>query len=231
MSARVCACQVCDARVLTLVRHARRLFGPFRQMWTLPFEAYLQELKHLCEASNYKTVPFTVARKWALGRALRRKLGKGDALSHLSLNVAYSSDFLIGATLQAAVSHSALLRALSTTTDHANVTEARSLGFLSRDGVEVRCGSWLLFACHGSKVLARVSEMAEVVLPSGPCVRLWCTDRRSSGIVEGVDGMIRIWKRDAATSACELLVRLETVSMVALLCCDRGPHLEFRYVL
>jgi hypothetical protein len=168
---------------------------------------------------------------WALGRALRRKLGKGDALSHLSLNVAYSSDFLIGATLQAAVSHSALLRALSTTTDHANVMEARSLGFLSRDGVEVRCGSWLLFACHGSKVLARVSEMAEVVLPSGPCVRLWCTDRRSSGIVEGVDGMIRIWKQGAATSACELLVRLETVSMVALLCCDRGPHLEFRYWL
>ena len=32
-------------------------------------------------------------------------------------------------------------------------------------------------------------------------------------------------------SACELLVRLETVSMVALLCCDRGPHLEFRYWL
>jgi hypothetical protein len=73
--------------------------------------------------------------------------------------------------------------------------------------------------------------MAEVVLPSGPCVRLWCTDRRSSGIVEGVDGMIRIWKRDAATPACELLVLLETVSMAALLCCDRGSHLEFPWKL
>lgn len=208
----------------------RRLFGPFRQMWTLPFEAYLQELKHLCEASNYKTVPFTVARKWALGRALRFATGNSSSANSLFIDMEYSSEFLIGAALSAAVSHSALLRALSQTSDHANLMEARAVSFLNRDGVELHLGSWLLIACQERTMIARVQEMAEVLLPTGPHVRLWCTERRSQGISEGLDGMICIPKRSANVSACDLLVRLELVSVQSLICCDRGEHLEFRYV-
>jgi hypothetical protein len=208
----------------------RRLYGPFRQMWTFPFEAYLLHLKQLCEASNHKTVPYTVARNWALGRALTH--AAGESSSCLSLDLVPSSDFMLGARLHAAASVSRLLHALSASVDHIGMLEARYLLFLSRDGVEARCGEWLLFASGGKQMIARVQEMAEVILPSGPRIRLWCSHRSVlTGITEDADAMIRLPKGEAdSTAACTLLVRLELVCVTQLACCDRGDHREFRYV-
>ena len=207
-----------------------RLYGPFRHMWTLPHEAFLLHLKQLCQASNYKTVPFTVLRNWALGRALT--LASGESSSCLSLELQPASDFMLGERLQAAVSASPLLHALSAAVDHVGMLEARYLHFVSRDGVEARCGDWLLLASGGRQMIACVQEMAEVVLPSGPRIRLWCNHRSSlKDVTEDTDGMIRLEKHDAdSTAACHVLVRLDMVCVTQLECKDRGGHREFRYV-
>lgn len=46
------------------------LYGPFRQMWCMPFEMFLQRLKQYCEMSNFQSVPYSVLCKWAMSRAL-----------------------------------------------------------------------------------------------------------------------------------------------------------------
>ena len=195
----------------------------------MPFEAFLSYLKQLCEASNYKTVAFTVARKWAQARAFT--FTKGDISSPLDLEISPSSDFLHTTELTAAVSTSALLLALARTQDHVNLSGARYLSCIMRDRVEVRCGEWLLLACAGQRVIACVQELAEVVLPRGSYIRMWCTHRQSTGVTEGADAMMRLSKKDACSAGCTLLVRLEQVSITQLLCEDRGDHLEFRYLL
>ena len=136
---------------------------------------------------------------------------------------------MVGVQLRAAASASPLLHALSGAGDHVGMLEARYLHFMSRDGVEVECGEWLMFVSGGSRMVACVQEMAEVVLPDGPRIRLWCSHRTPlAGITEDADGMFRLAKRD--TEACMLLVRLEVVSVTQLKCCERGDHREFRYV-
>ena len=198
-------------------------------MWTFPFEAFLLQLKRYCEASNWKTVPFTVARNWALSRALT--IAKGESSTCLSLDMLPCSDFMVGGVLRAAASVSPLLQALAATKDHACMSEARYLKRISRDRVEARCGDWLLLACSGKSMVARVQEMAEVMLPHGPQVRLWCVARQSlDGITEDCDGMFRL-TRARNEARCTLLVRLEMVRMAQLKCCERGSTLEFRYVL
>lgn len=199
-------------------------------MWTFPFEGYLLHLKQLCEASNHKTVPYTVARNWALGRALT--LAFGESSSCMSLDLLPSSDFMLGAHLHAAASVSPLMHALSASVDHVGMREARYLRYFSRDGVQARCGGWLLFASGGRQMIACVQEMAEVMLPSGPRIRLWCIHRSVlTNITEGADAMIRVPHGNAdSTAACTLLVRLELVCVMQLECLDRGDHREFRYV-
>ena len=192
-------------------------------------EGFLLTLKQFCEASNHMTVPYTVARNWALARALTR--AKGESSSCLTLDLLPSSDHMLGDVLRAATSASPLLHALTTTRDHKCVSEARYLKRVVRDGVEARCGQWLLLASRsGKQFVACVQEMAEVVLPGGPKVRLWCTDRISlEGITEDADGMFRLKKPSPTAAACTLLVRLETVCVTNLKCCERNGLLEFRY--
>ena len=40
-------------------------FGPFRAFWCMPWEGFLQLLKHMFEISNWKTAPYTVCKHWA----------------------------------------------------------------------------------------------------------------------------------------------------------------------
>ena len=90
------------------------------------------------------------------------------------------------------------------------------------------CTAGFPTACK--QFVACVREMAEVVLPGGPKVRLWCTDRISlEGITEDADGMFRLKKPSPTAAACTLLVRLETVCVTNLKCCERNGLLEFRY--
>jgi hypothetical protein len=204
----------------------RRLYGPFRQMWTFPFEAFLLPLKHLCEASNWRTVPWTVACKWAMARAFTH--ATRGSTSALSIDVLPESDFLVGAALLASFAGSALMRAVRDAPDHAGMREARFLRFVSRDGVEMERGNWLLLACGDTQFIACVEEMVEVVLSSGPSIRLWCSRRTAlEGVTEGSDGMLRVPKPPTDSS---IWVRLERASVCQLECCDRGAHLEFRYV-
>jgi hypothetical protein len=139
---------------------------------------------------------------------------------------------MLGVRLQAAASISPLLHAVSAAADHVGMQEARYLRFVSRDGVEARCGGWLLLASGGKQMIACVQEMAEVMLPSGPRIRLWCSHRSSlAGITEDADGMLRLQKGETdGNAACHVLVRLELVCVTQLECCDRGGHREFRYV-
>jgi hypothetical protein len=170
-------------------------------------------------------VPFTVVRKWALGRALSWSIA--DDSSCLSLDLLPAGDFLVGAALQASCGRSALLGALQASHDHACMCEARYLSFVSRDGVDVRLGAWLLLECESSQFAARVEEMAEVQLSSGCYVRLWCSDVTSlAKVVSDDDGMFRVQKVNGCN---RLLVRLETVCITQLACCDRADHWEFRY--
>ena len=87
-------------------------------------EGFLLILKQFCEASNHKTVPYTVARNWALARALTR--AKGESSSCLTLDLLPSSDHMLGDVLRAATSASPLLHALTTTRDH-NACQRRAI--------------------------------------------------------------------------------------------------------
>ena len=206
----------------------RRLYGPFRQMWTLPFEMFLQVLKGFCEKSNYMTVPFTVVTKWAQRRAFSF-LTRRDTSATMLLDVTSSSDFMFGDVLSRALPASALLtHVLTHTSDHTFVTHARHLSFICRDHVEIRIDDWLLVACGSKKLVVRVHEMAELTMHDRSCLRLWGTESRSlAGMVEASDGMLRLSKSMRTSS---LLIRLEMVSVMQLLCEDRGTHLEYRYV-
>lgn len=215
-------------QVAGCMRH--RLFGPFRQNWCFPFEAYLLELKHLCEASNWLTVPYTVATKWSLARSLSRRL---DMASHdiLAVETQPASDFLTSRALVDATRTSPLLSALVTTPDHSTMQEARYLHSVSRDQTEVRCDDWILLASKGKQMIAHVCEMAEVRIQSGMCIRLWCDQRQAMGsISEDADGMIRIDKAQvSSTVKTRVLVRFEECSVTLLQCVDRGTHFEYRY--
>jgi hypothetical protein len=209
----------------------RRLYGPFRQMWTFPFEAFLFHLKQLCEGSNWKSVPFTVVRKWSLGRALT--LASPVVHSFTSLDVLPQSDFMLGPVLRLACVTSPLLIALTSSRDHTHMHEARYLRFVCRDGVEVRSGEWLLLTSGKTQVIACVEEMAEVWLGGGELIRFWCTQCTPlTGVLEDTDGLIRIPRDTLNTAhAHSLLVRFEKVSVCQLFRRDRGGHYEFEYVL
>jgi hypothetical protein len=73
-------------------------------------------------------------------------------------------------------------------------------------------------------MIACVQEMAEVMLQSGPRIRLWCNHRSAlTNITEDADAMIRVPNGNAdSTAACTLLVRLELVCVIQLECFDRG---------
>jgi hypothetical protein len=116
-----------------------RLFGPFRQTWTLPQEAFLLHLKQLCEATNWKAVPFMVSNNWARGRAL--SFAMHARCSCLSLDVQPASDCMMGSQLLSSLSSSPCMRALAQSPDHMFMQEARYLRFVGRDGVEMRIGA------------------------------------------------------------------------------------------
>jgi len=69
--------------------------------------------------------------------------------------------------------------------------------------------------------------MAEVSFHDMTLIRILCSDS-CGGVSEDVDAMLRVPK-DRCTSS--LMVRLESVSVVASAVLDRGDHREFRYVL
>ena len=229
--ARTCMVHACTPRIRMCMHtahpHSCRLFGPFRQMWTLPFEAFLQILKGFCEKGNWKTVPWTVATKWAQRRAF--SFATHDSSAALQLDVESSSEIMCGDALSRALSASPLLtHVLTRSTDHAQITSARHLSFISRDGVEVRIGDWLLVASGSKRVVLRVHEMAELCSPECSKLRLWGEQSRSlDGVLESSDGMIHLDKTMRMTAQ---LVRLELVSIMQILCVDRGAHLEYRYL-
>ena len=125
------------------------LYGPFRQMWCMPFEMFLQLLKKYCEMSNFQTVPYSVLRKWALSRALKQsgpgaqtssmleiesKLGQINRslpllISLLNLSCAAvvpTCELFSGPDLRSAQLRSSLFAfALQKTLDHALVDAAR----------------------------------------------------------------------------------------------------------
>ena len=71
-------------------------------------------------------------------------------------------------------------------------------------------------------------EMAELCSPECSRLRLWGRDSRSLvGVTESADGMFRV---DKAARVSDQLVRLELVSVMQVLCVDRGAHLEYRYL-
>ena len=51
------------------------LFGPFRDYWCMPWEAFLQILKRLFSMTNYKSAPQTVGMLWSLKAARGLKSG------------------------------------------------------------------------------------------------------------------------------------------------------------
>ena len=48
------------------LRAALEEFGPFRNFWCMPWEAFLQVLKRMFKACNWKSAPWTVCQHWAV---------------------------------------------------------------------------------------------------------------------------------------------------------------------
>jgi hypothetical protein len=199
----------------------------------MPFEMFLILLKGFCEASNWKTVPFTVVSKWAMRRRFLQKESDCDILDVDTddIDVVASSAFLFGPTLQTALSASKLVsHAVSHTQDHNQIVQARYLTYFRREQVELQARDWVLLVSKGEKYVARVSEMAQFVFPGGSQrVRLYCTDCRSlKDSTEDEDSMIRLAKASPCTA---MFVRIEDVSITQLLLTTCESTLQFRYVL
>ena len=192
----------------------------------MPFEAFLGFLKAFCENSNYKTVPFTVMQKWAMSRRyMQRNRGTRDILS---VDIIASSLPIPASILFASPPPASLLLSrIVQSPDHIGMLSARHLTYIARDGVEIRVGEWVLVSTQLDHRVARVQEMAEVSFHDMTLIRILCSDS-CGGVCEDVDAVLRVSK-DRCTSS--LMVRLESVSVVALAVLDRGDHREFRYVL
>lgn len=190
----------------------------------MPFEAFLGLLKLLCENSNYKTPPYTVAVNWAMARRLGQKNQKASVLS---AEVTPCSQVVHKAELLREPSQSHLLCRLSRSDDHNGMVSARFVSKIVRDEVEMRVGRWLFFAAGNMQRIAYVEEMAEASFLVSSRLRLWCSHSRSD-FSESSDGMIRL-KKDAASNK-SILIRLEEVAVTELLTVDRGDHWEMRYV-
>ena len=204
-----------------------RLYAILRQMWCMPFEAFLGYLKLLCENSNYKTVPFTVAIKWAMARRLSQKEGH---ISTVGAEVTPCSLPIPTAELYRTPPASILLRTLCASGDHSQMLSTRHLSLISRTDVEMRVGHWILVSAGSMKRIACIQEMVEATFFGSSRLRLWCSES-CAGFRESDDGMVRIPKDDSMSlSRKTLLVRLEDVAVTELRHEDRGSHLEFRYV-
>lgn len=144
------------------------LYGPFRVFWTMHGEAFLQRLKRLFEACNYKSAPHSVVTMWAQRRALR-----GSAYKVADDSVfEWSSDSMVGPAIAQAAVHSQMLKSIITTPDHAGISAARYLTWFKRGPAEIEIGSWAMLTAGGTVVIARVHEISMITLGTGERLRL-----------------------------------------------------------
>ena len=138
-----------------------RLYGPFRFVWCMPYEAFLQVLKRLFDMQNYKIAPYSVGTLWARKRAYHLSQGGGSAWQTESFVA--STDIMQGQELVHACAISSFLHTAATTVDR-GIYAARMLHTFAREKMEVSERDWVLLMEHGQgrSWIAQVSEMAHV---------------------------------------------------------------------
>ena len=210
-----------------IIKHLAKyleLFGPFRQSWCMPYEAFLQLLKKMFNMSNYKNAPSFVIRTFAARRAV--ELASGDSRNERLTSP--SSERLDGIQLTQAQQHSILLRSALSQPDHASVHAAQFLRSFRRGTQTFATGDWILVASGSTHAVMRVAEIAQLYTPASVLLRLWCDQVQH--VVQSNqtgDGRIVVPKSAAAR---QMLIRMEHVSISLLQCKSLGSTcLEFRY--
>ena len=189
----------------------------------MPFEMFLSRLKQICMASNWKTVPFTVAFTWASRRAFLFRRSSHSISSVLEVETVPSSELLTGAALQSTTS--SILASLFQ--KQMVVASARFLSLVVRDTVAVSVGEWLLISGEHKRV-ACVREMMAVCLNGCMHIRLWCHRCCVPEAEETPDGFVRAPRPEGNR---QMLVSLESVSIILLACRSVGSVYEFQYLL
>ena len=126
------------------------LLGPFRNYWCFGFESFLQLLKRMFEACNWKSPVYSVARLWAMRRSFIRKWGLG----HPELDYDFSSNLLLGEALTAAANKSAFATAVLQQCE--NVSALRFLSSVTRGVLALEVSEWLMVQTTDFTIIGQV---------------------------------------------------------------------------
>ena len=197
------------------------LFGPFRDYWCFPWEAFLQVLKRLFSMTNYKSAPQTVARLWSLKAA--RGLATGARIAWFEDVLVHAGDLCTD--MEQACRESLLLQACRVE----QVRASRMLRSILRGPEQITLQGWILVRDGEEAYVARVAEIAQLSLELDTVIRLLCRNCRvvASGSMDAA-GQIEVSLDDHATVR---LVQLERVCVSALHCVEVGSSLRLRPAL
>lgn len=185
----------------------------------MSWEGYLKLLQNMFRMTNWKGATYTVAKHWATKSVMhyRDPLRGSWYTNTVEPTTAFSSCVAEIAKTSSLVT--GLLR------EKERVTSVRFLSSVTREGVEVKIGDWVLMdQVLGSSVAARVEEVAEVVYEDGvhSCVRLWCTQCKT--VEEMDDGSLRGAPGD---SKGKMVVAFERVQVTVVVRTAYASHDEF----
>jgi len=210
-----------------IIKHLSKyldLYGPFRQSWCMPYEAFLQLLKSMFNMSNYLNAPMAVIRLFAARRAAQLT-STDNSDSALSTP---SSERFDRSALVNAQQHSVLLQHALSQPDHASVHAGQFLRSFRRGTQQITTGSWLLVSSGAARAVMRVAEIVQFWVTGNCFLRLWCEQvRHVSQSNQTWDARLIVQKSAAAAS--NMLIRMESVSVHTLQCMDFSQYLEFRY--
>lgn len=196
-----------------------KLYGPFRKYWCMPWEAFLQILKHMFQMTNYKSAPTTVANMWSVKAA--RALAAGPRAIWYEDVLVLTGD-LITDLYSPACASSELVRLCRQEAPSA----IRMLSSLVRGPEEISLGCWVHVSTGGVTVVGRVDEMAQLSFHTSNAVRLLCRDCRS---VNGVSVDVLSGQLSVSTQKPGLTtrVKLEEAAVSVMHCSE----VEGGYVL
>jgi len=180
----------------------------------MPWESFLQVLKHMFEMTNYRGAPLAIGRFWATKSVMHYR--DPERVSWYFDSCESISEWMPNLAFLAA--ESPLVRHLHATEKPVAV---RKLSRVTRGPDVVQVGDWILVRQESTKIIACVSEMLQAhrVIDGNASnvMRLWCV----GGVrpQEGQHGELTAKKPNA--DSMSMLVRLECVE-VSLLTRNEG---------
>ena len=148
-------------------------FGPWRAYWCMPWESFLQVLKHIFEGTNYVNGPLAVCKFWAVRAVMRYRDGKRSAW--YTDSVESDEDFTTDRAALAVTSPlvAALLQ------EPERPYSVRHITSVTREREQILREDWVLVEQDQVRVIARVRDMMECLVETAELgvhnvVRLWC---------------------------------------------------------